>query len=167
MTYGGGGPENAAFQAVTPAVTQTMTGKRLVYTMEFISAGSITVSGAQDGSTWEGSCSYTLQGPVTLAGESLPQTFANVPLGEYTLTFSSGGPDGSELKGISPSAVQTVAYAQTTDYVLDFEAKGQITVKGKTYTADWAGACSYVINGPVSLTGTELPFTFTGRPDGV
>jgi hypothetical protein len=166
VEYRSGGPANAVFKRISPSGTQQMTGKQLTYTVEFISSGTISVGGTLDNAAWAGSCNYTLTGPVTLSGTALPQTFERAPLGNYTISYISGGPPNAKLTGITPSAVQAVVKAGKTNYTLEFTSSGSITVTGSMYSAKWEGASSYTIDGPVALSGTTVPFTFKDLPLG-
>ena len=56
---------------------------------------SITVQATLNFAPWSGSVNYVLGGPVGLSGNSVPNTFYDVPLGTYTLTYLSGGPSSN------------------------------------------------------------------------
>ena len=80
---------------------------------------SITVTATLDGTPWPTSgpapINYTITGPVTLVGTTVPYTFQdgpgpvyyNIPTGSYTLTYNGGGPTATF--SVSPTITQTIA----------------------------------------------------------
>jgi hypothetical protein len=171
LNYLSGGPDHAVLKNIIPAGVDMTADNEAVFRLEFISLGDVTVNGTLDNVQWSGPCNYTLTGPVTLTGTTLPQTFSNIPLGDYLLTYQSGGPENTDLNLISPSATQSVLRGKPAQYTLEFASRGTITVTSSMYTSNWNGPCSYEItgntpNGPVTLSGTEVPFTFTDLPLG-
>jgi hypothetical protein len=116
-------------------------------------------------------CDYLVAGTTALTGNTLPAVFSDVSAGEYVVHYVSGGPDNAVFTSITPSPNQTVSLDRISVFILDFVSSGSITVTGSRYTSNWNGPCNYEItgntpNGPVTLTGTEVPFTFTGLPVG-
>ena len=67
---------------------------------------SISIQASLDNNPWPssgtGSVAFTIDGPVHLAGTTVPMTFYDLPLGAYTLHTPSGGPSGTVI--ISPSS---------------------------------------------------------------
>jgi hypothetical protein len=153
-------------------------GGELTFTFNYTKKGSVTIVGLKDGAPWSGPCEFTLtamdimsinpdtgaQNRLVLGGHQLPANFAGVIPGRYLLTYISGGPDNL-TPVIKPSSLQTVKIGIGTGYSLEFSSCS-LTVTGSIRGAAWSGACNYVIDGPVTLTGTEVPFTFTGLPMG-
>lgn len=130
FAYTGGGPANASFAGITPAATQTLAGSGTVtYTLNFrtkeVLQGTIIVNaiaaGAAGNAAWTGPVSYALAGPQGVSGTSVSQTFTNMPVGTYTLTYTSGGPSGVMLFSVTPSASQTVTAGGTTTFTLKFQ----------------------------------------------
>jgi murein DD-endopeptidase MepM/ murein hydrolase activator NlpD len=130
-------------------------------------SGAIQVRATRNGSSWSGSVSYTLTGPTTINGASVPATFANSPTGTYTLTFNSGGPSGACLIGITPSPTQTLNPGGTITFTLNFSTScGTIQVKATLNGASWSGSVSYTLTGPTTINGASVPATFANSPTG-
>jgi hypothetical protein len=153
-------------------------GGELTFTLNYTKKGSVIVNGTKDGAAWSGPCEFTLtamdimsvnpdtgaQTRVVLRGHQLPAVYTGVMPGQYMLTYVSGGPDNL-IPVIKPSSLQNVKIGIETGYTLEF-GSGSLTVTGSIRGAAWSGACNYIIDGPVTRTGTEVPFTFTGLPMG-
>jgi hypothetical protein len=123
FNYSSRGPSGATLSGVTPSTPQTLSGGGTVtYTLNFVASttGTIQVNATLDSSAWSGSVSYQLAGPSTLNGTSVPATFPGVPTGKYSFNYSSGGPSGATLSGVTPSTPQTLASGGTLTYTLDF-----------------------------------------------
>lgn len=127
LVYVSGGPVGATLLGITPAATQTVpAGGAASFTFNFRSnksdSGFIRVAATLDGVPWSGPLSYSVSGQVSSAGTSVPQTSAPVPGGSYTVTYTSGGPTGATLSGISSAPTQTVAVGGTTSFTLNFRS---------------------------------------------
>ncbi|OGL46733.1 MAG: hypothetical protein A2W05_02180 [Candidatus Schekmanbacteria bacterium RBG_16_38_10] len=82
--------------------------------------GTIQVNATLNGVTWTGSVNYTITGPETINGASAPATFTGKQVGDYTLTYNSGGPVNAILSSITPSAAQTLPSQGTITFTLNF-----------------------------------------------
>ena len=82
--------------------------------------GTIEVNATLDGADWSGSVDYTISGPENINGASTPATFSEKPVGDYTITYNSGGPANAILNSISPSATQTLQTEGTITFTLNF-----------------------------------------------
>ena len=121
IVYNSGGPLDAILSGISPLNTEELTaGETAIFTLDFISVGDITVNATLDGVPWSGEVDYTLQGPKTESGASAPQTFSELPIGTYTLTYNSGGPQGALLSSISPSTTQELLTGETITFILRF-----------------------------------------------
>jgi len=180
VTYKYGGPTGATLSSITPQPTQTLSaGGTIEFNLNFHSqtTGTINVGATLNGPSWSGDISYTLHGPYTDYHSSVPHAFGSLPAGTYTLVYSSGGPPGSLLSGISPSATQTLSVGGTLTFTLSFytppppPAVGTIQVNATLDGVSWQTAVgsqpiSYTIHGQKSDSGTEVPATFSGFPGG-
>jgi hypothetical protein len=121
------GAQNSNVTGNVPGITVTVgSGGNVICTFENarVALGTIVVnatlaSGAGT-APWTGSVSFTLTGPQTITGTSASQTFANVPVGTYTLTYTSGGPPGATLNSVTPSVTQTLTAGNTLTFTLNF-----------------------------------------------
>jgi len=82
--------------------------------------GTIVVFATLDGSAWVGSLGYSLTGPSSLSGSTVPATLSNKPIGSYSITFNSGGPSNAFLSSIAPSCTQTLSEGGIIAFTLNF-----------------------------------------------
>jgi hypothetical protein len=177
LRYISGGPENSAFTGVTPAsVNMSSTGESS-FTLEFISTASLTVEGSVNGNAWSGPCSYQIDGPVSLSGNILPQTFLNLPLGRYNIRYLSGTPDSCVYNGVLPSTVELSRAGQVGNSKITFMPNVQmalaipnladlsLTAISDDYTPLGSGYVNYYITvtngGPAVATGVKVTFLVT------
>jgi hypothetical protein len=122
----------------------------------------ITVSATVDGASWTGNVSYGLSGPQAFSGSSVTQTFSNVPVGTYTVTYYSGGPSGATLASITPQPTQTTVASSTTTFTLNFNSQGtgDIRVEATLDGVLWQGSVRYTLQGPTSLSGSSVSWLF-------
>jgi len=136
--------------------------------------GTITVTATRDGSVWVGSVNYSISGPGFATGYSSPQSFPNMQMGTYTLTYNSGGPDGTVLETIYPSPTQTLSSSGTINFTLRFRSSsvsGAAVVTATLNGAAWSGPVNYTlshyaVSGPVEKSGYSVPGTIGGLPSG-
>ena len=177
LTYMSGGPAGAVLTGITPAPTQSLaSGRTIGFNLNFTaqpSTGTIMVSAMVDGQPWmtqpgSGPISYTVSGPSSDSGNSIPGTFSGMPTGLYTLSYNSGGPIGATLTGISPSPTQNLAPGGSIQYVLQFtgQPKGYIAVNATLDGQEWAGSVGYVLQGPYVESGDSAPRNFANAPQG-
>jgi len=123
LVYRSGGPIGATYVGTTPHTVRLDGGSRS-FTMNFVSEakGTVYVNAIYNGQSWSGSVRYTLVGPYTDSSGSVPDSFTNCPGGSYTLSYSSGGPDGAILRGISPSPRQNLSSGGTISFTMEFVA---------------------------------------------
>lgn len=95
--------------------------------------GTIQVNATVNGASWPGAVNYTVSGPVTFNGNSVPADFQNRPAGNYTLTYTSGGPSGATLSSITPSPTQTLVGGGVITFALNFLS---IPIPTLTFTAN-------------------------------
>ena len=177
LIYKGGGPAGAALTSITPAPAQSLSGGRTIgFNLNFTtqpSTGTIRVSAMVDGQPWStqpgsGPISYTITGPASDSGNSMPGTFNSMPTGRYTLNYNSGGPIGATLTGISPSPTQNLAPGGSIEYTLQFtgQPKGYVTVEATLDGQPWSGSVGYVLQGPYVESGSSAPRDFANAPQG-
>lgn len=88
--------------------------------------GTVFIQATLDGAPISVSVSYNLVGPQgTFSELSAPVTVPNVTVGQYTLNYLSGGPQGSSLIGIAPCqtnglCTQALTNGQTITFTLQF-----------------------------------------------
>jgi len=184
--YNSGGPEGAQFSGIgyvkycnvgVSKLDRFVPSSRMEFNLQesdmpviyfvFITTGEITVDATLDGAPWEGPVSYTIEGPETESGSTVPQSFTEVPVGTYTVTYNSGGPPDAELMSISPSATEELSTGDTTKFILNFvSSAGEITVNATLDDQPWEGPVSYTIEGPDTELGSTVPQTFTELPIG-
>ena len=136
--------------------------------------GTITVSATLDGSVWVGSVNYSISGPGYATGYSSPQSFPNMQMGVYTLTYNSGGPAGAVLETIHPSSTQTLSSSGTINFTLRFRSSsvsGAAVVTATHNGSAWSGPVNYIlshyaVSGPVEKSGYSVPGTVGGLPSG-
>jgi hypothetical protein len=123
LSYSSGGPTGATLTNITPSSRQSLpAGGSITFTMNFRSqaTGTVYVNATIDGSPWSGAVKYTLAGPYVQAKSSVPGTFTNCPMGSYTLSYTSGGPDYSVLDSITPAATQHLSAGGTLTFTMNF-----------------------------------------------
>ena len=177
LSYRHGGPPGARLVSITPSPTQTLrTNGRITFTLNFHAeqpTGTIMVDATLDGKPWQtaigsGQISYSLHGPRSDSGHTIPATFSNNPGGSYTLSYLSGGPTGATLSNISPSSHQNLSSGGTISFTLNFhsQAKGRVMVRARLDGKPWEGEVSYVLHGPYVDSGGSVPDSFSNCPQG-
>ena len=166
LKYLSGGPQGATLTGITPTDAQNIQSQGTKFTLNFKSNTKINLQATLNGQPWSGDVVYSILGYEHFYGYASPQSFTvNFP-GDYTAAYYGGGPKNYVLSRISSSATQSVPQNSEVTFRLEFVTGGKITVNGTLAGADWSGACSYSLRGPVTLSGTTLPQTFTGVPAG-
>jgi uncharacterized protein (DUF2141 family) len=130
--------------------------------------GTIVIEATLDGSPWTGNVSYSISGAGTYSGASVNQTFSNVPVGSYTLGYSSGGPSAAALSNVSPNSTQTLSAGGEITFSLNFATTSVsgIQVQATLDGTPWTGSVNYTITGPQGYSGTSVSETFSNLPDG-
>jgi hypothetical protein len=178
INYISGGPSGAVLTSISPSATETLgPGKSASFTFVFQtqqpSSGTIIVNATYDGAPWQmavgsGGISYSLTGPNTHSGSTVPGTYSYQPSGTYTLSFHSGGPPGSVLASITPNHVQNLQAGGTIIYTLNFQgqARGTVHVTATLNGQPWSGAVGYTVQGPYMASGGYAPQSFPGAAAG-
>jgi hypothetical protein len=178
LTYNHGGPDGAVLASITPAPAQNLPPNgSITFTLNFHkrqSAGTILVNATLDGKPWainigSGTIHYTLSGPKTDSSNTVPDSFSDMPAGQYTLSFNSGGPAGSHLINISPGPSQTMHPGETISFTMNFAAqpRGSVTVRAEIDGKEWSGPMIYVVSGPYVESGSNVPHNHGNAPEGV
>lgn len=129
---------------------------------------SVQVQVTLDGAVWTGGIHYRVTGSNNLSGSSAPHTFSNLPAGDYSVTYQSGGPSGATLASITPSPSQSVKDGAAITFTLNFhtQATSAIMVNATLNGAAWSGEVYYTIKGPYNDSDSSVPKTLTGLPPG-
>lgn len=114
--------------------------------------GTIEVNATLNGVDWSGAVNYTLSGPENINGTSTPATYSGRPIGDYTLTYNSGGPDNAVLNSITPSATQTLSEGATITFTLNFIYSPPVAI---TFPASNVNGSSATLNAIVNPRGSE------------
>ncbi|HEX7365394.1 MAG TPA: hypothetical protein VF366_09540, partial [Dehalococcoidia bacterium] len=179
ISYKSGGPPGATLGNIAPGQSLVLTsGGSAGFTLNYYAqqqTGNVVVNATLNGSPWSGVVSYMLSGPFRSNDNQVPRTYNNVPIGNYTLTYMSGGPAGSVLTGITPAPTQSLASGRTIGFNLNFTAQpstGTITISAMVDGQPWmtqpgSGPISYTVTGPSSDSGNNIPGTFSSMPTGL
>jgi hypothetical protein len=123
LVYRSGGPIGATYVGTTPN-TVTLDGSSVTFTMNFVSqaTGTVHVTATYNGQPWSGQVKYTLAGPYTDSSGHVPDSFTDAPSGSYTLSYTSGGPEGAYVRSIEPSPTQNLTPGGTITFNINFIA---------------------------------------------
>jgi hypothetical protein len=177
LTYNGGGPNGAILSSISPRPSQRLEGGRSIgFTFNFTSqqtTGTIIVNATLDNKPWQtavgsGSINYSVIGPKSDSGSTIPATFDNQPVGRYTCQYNSGGPIGATFTGISSSPTQNLSPGGTLVFTLNFhmQAKGTVMINATLNGTQWSGPVEYVVSGPYVESGNSVPFNLGNAPSG-
>jgi uncharacterized repeat protein (TIGR01451 family) len=176
LSYISGGPADAVLASITPASLEMTDANKASVTMKFVSTGSITVNGSYNNAAWSGTCHVIIKGPATDFCTSLPHTFTGLPIGDYTVTYVSGGPDYSGFDSITPAAVTLSAGSGAPVATVNFSAQRYVApvalladlslaAVSDNYTPSGAGYVNYTItvtnSGPIGTNGVQVMFQVT------
>jgi hypothetical protein len=126
LSYNSGGPTGGALVGITPAPSQMLPpGGTLVFTMNFRAQarGTVEVSATLNDAPWSGAVVYVVQGPHMESGYSAPQVFSNAPAGNYSVSYSSGGPPSAVFEGVMPPS-QMLSAGGAIRFTLRFRFRG-------------------------------------------
>ena len=176
LSYRSGGPAGATLVSITPSPTQNLSlGGIATFTMNFqtqAASGVIRVQATCDGRPWKtqlgsGPISYTIHGPKTESGSSVPESF-NCPSGTYTMSYRSGGPIGARLVSVTPSSRQNLPSNGAITFTLNFhkQASGTVLVRATLNGSAWSGEVKYSVCGPYVDSSSSVPGTFRNCPAG-
>ena len=134
--------------------------------------GAVHVYATLDGSSWVGPVDFTVTGQA--AGTAVPASYADVPIGDYSLNYVAGGPTEAVLSGITPTVSQNLTSGGTITFTLDFRtkevARSNIVVTAILRQAEgdvsWMGEVNFILTGPDTLTGVSVPHINRGMPLG-
>jgi hypothetical protein len=134
--------------------------------------GAVHVYATLDGSSWVGPVDFTVTGQA--AGTAVPESYADVPIGDYSLNYVAGGPPEAVLSGITPSGSQNLTSGGAVTFTLDFRtkevARSNVVVLATVRQADeyisWLGPVNFILTGPDTLTGVSVPHVNQGMPLG-
>jgi hypothetical protein len=132
--------------------------------------GNVIVNATLDGPLWSGSVNYTVSGPETISGASVPYTTAPLA-GTYTITYNSGGPSNATLTSIRRSAIQDLAVGGAITFTLNFISveRGTIHINATLGGMPWEcshGSINYTLSGPVTIQCDLVPLGTAPQPVG-
>jgi hypothetical protein len=131
-------------------------GGTITFTLNFTATGTIIVNATLNGATWTGAVNYSISGPMSASGSSVPAPAFVLP-GSYTLTYNSGGPPNATLTSITPSATWYLAGHSTITFTLNFTSPSAIIVNATLNGVTWTGTVNYSISGPTPISGSSVP----------
>ena len=172
VTFNSGGPQGAVFTGISPAASQTLSSSgEIEFKLQFIRARSstLTVNALNNGSPWTGSVSYSINGPIAGSYSSVPIEFSDVPSGAYTIAYTSGGPAGSALGGITPSTTVVVGGGRPATVTLNFytqQQSGNVVVAATLNGAPYTGPINFTLAGPMRSHDYQVPRSYTQVPAG-
>ncbi len=171
LTYTSGGLEGATLSSISPTPTQTLSpGGTITFTLNFHSqpAGTVMVEATLDGTPWSGHVRYSIHGPIKDSSYSVPDSFSSLPLGTYTVSYTSGGPSGAILASITPSPTQTLSSGGAITFTLNFQSQSTATVvvQATLDGSPWSGNVRYSLSGPTGDSGYSVSESFGGLPAG-
>jgi len=179
ISYKSGGPPGATLGNIAPGQSLVLaSGGSAGFILNYYApqqTGNVVVNATLNGSPWSGVVSYMLSGPFQSNDNQVPRTYNNVPVGNYTLTYTGGGPAGAVLTSITPAPTQSLTGGRTIGFNLNFTAQpstGSITVNAMVDGQPWmtqpgSGPISYTVTGPANDSGNNIPGTFSGMPSGL
>jgi hypothetical protein len=172
VMYKSGGPAGAALTGISPAPTQKLkSGESIVYTLNFTetTASSLSVNAVYNGASWSGPVQFTISGPVSNTYTSVPLKLTNLPQGQYTIKYLSGGPAGATLGNISPGQSIVLSGGSSASFTLNYYAQTQSGNVKVTATLDgsaWKGNVNYSLAGPSQSSNNHVPLTYNNVPVG-
>ena len=179
ISYISGGPSGATLGNIAPGQSLVLSsGGSAGFVLNYYAqqqTGNLLVNATLNGSPWTGQVAYMISGPFRSNDNQVPRTYNGIPVGNYTLTYMSGGPAGATLTGISPSPNQIMTAGRTIGFNLNFSAQpatGSISVSAMVDGQPWvtqpgSGPISYTITGPAFDSGDNIPGMFTNKPSGI
>jgi hypothetical protein len=172
LAYKDGGPAGATLKSISPDVVQDVsTGGTITYTLNFSTerSASLTVGAHLDGRKWSGPVQYSISGPVSGNYDSVPIELKDVPAGQYTITYRSGGPSGAALNEIHPSETITVGSGRTGRFALNYSTvsqSGSVEVRATLNGQPWSGSVDYRVSGAMDVGDFQVPRVYASAPAG-
>jgi hypothetical protein len=177
--YTAGGPTGATLGNIAPGQSLTLSrGSSAGFVLNFYvpqQTGNVVVNATLNNSPWSGTVGYQLSGPFQSHDNQVPRTYTSVPVGNYNLTYTGGGPAGAVLTSITPAPTQSLTSGHTIGFNLNFTAQpstGTIMVNAMVDGQPWmtqpgSGPISYTVSGPAFDSGDTIPGTFSSKPAGL
>ncbi len=171
IEFNSGGPPHARLTGITPAGNlEVFRGDNATFTFKFESLSRLNVLATLDGEPWSGRVDYYIvstnpnrfDAGSNNWGGTVPMGWPDLIPDEYRLVVSGRPPANMSLSAIVPADMQNLSSpGKEATITLQYISTGSIIVQGALDGDNWSGSCSYTINGPVILSGTSLPQTFT------
>lgn len=151
------------------ALEASTTGSSVSSLTPTAATDTIVVNATLDGAPWSGEVTYIITGPKTEYGSSATQSFSDMPIGTYAVTYTSGGPADAPLVDISPSPVQVLSAGYTVTFTLNFFTRntGTIVVRATLDGSPWSGPLYFVISGTKGGFDNMVPRKIYFLPAGV
>ena len=172
VMYKSGGPAGAALNGISPSPTQKLKSVAgIVYTLSFTetTTSSLSVNAVYNGVSWSGPVQFSISGPVNNTYTSVPLTLNNLPQGQYTIKYLSGGPAGATLGNISPGQSIVLSSGSSASFVLNYYTQtqnGNVKVTASLDSSNWSGGVNYSLVGPYQSNNNRVPETFNNVPVG-
>jgi hypothetical protein len=172
VSYNSGGPSNAVFSNISPAVSQVLpSGGEITYTLNFTSSqvSNLSVTAYYNGAAWSGPARFSISGPVTASYSSVPAQLSSVPAGTYRITYQSGGPPGATLGGIVPDTTLVISTGRSGGFTLNYYSQpqnGSVMVRATLNGSPYSGAVNFAVSGPYQSTDYRVPRTYSSAPAG-
>lgn len=164
LTYVSGGPLASSLSSVDPPYTQTLLSNGSInFTLNFVSTsvttGSLVVNATLDGVSWFGPIRFQVFGPSGFIGTNLG-TFQNEPIGNYVVSYLSGGPSNASIIGVNPLGVQYLAAGGTAMFTIQFQSTGTGAPSASSEMVDGVSSSTAVFHASVNPNGSSTTAQF-------
>jgi len=178
ISYKSGGPSGAVLNNINPAQTITLnSGRTGGFVLNYSTTkqtGKVEVRATLNGQPWSGPVDFVVSGAMDVGDFQLPRVYDHAPVGKYTVSYKSGGPENASLVEISPASTQSLSQGKTVIFTLKFVEKssyGTIYVNAVLDGQPWetamgAGSISYSLSGPAYYSDNSIPNTYSSMPTG-
>lgn len=172
ISYKDGGPAGAVLQKISPSAVQSVSsGGTITYTLNFTTekTATLTIGAVLDGNMWSGNVQYVISGPVSGTYDSVPIEIKNVPAGQYTISYKTGGPSGATLNNIKPAEKITLNSGRTGGFVLNYSSRqetGKVEIYATLNGQPWSGTVDYRVSGPMDIGDFQVPRVYDQAPVG-
>ena len=141
------------------------------FTVSQSAQATVGVGATLDGKPWSGGIDCSLVGMgITAPCSMVPEQYAPVPGGTYSLIYNGYGPQGASMSGISPSPTQNLSEGGTILFTLNFTRvkaqQGSISIYATVDGSPVATSINVGLSGPYSETIYNVPTSRYNLPAG-